>query len=248
MMMERVCDGVEDALLFRPRSETVWKSLQRKEVNRKARIFLWKGLHDALRIGRYWENIPECAHRAVCTICGEVESLEHILLTCGAVSVRTAWGLVRALATKRKVVLPRINLGVILAGACFSVEQITDSPPRGLDRLMRIAITETAYLIWTLRCERVIARDGTRESEHPPQEVTAKWYAAMLKRQTLDAAMTSRRYGKKALDRKMVIDTWHGETEGDDGGGEDKYALTDIQLARKGVLVGRLAPEYGDVP
>ena len=75
---------------------------------------------------------------------------------------------------------------------------------------MRIALSEAVYMIWTMRCERVIGRGGAIEEEHPYPEVVARWHEVMRKRQVLDLAMTRSKYGKKALDRKMVIDTWSG--------------------------------------
>jgi hypothetical protein len=43
-------------------------------------------------------------------------------------------------------------------------------PNNGKLRLMRILISESAYLIWTLRCERVI-----QDNPHTPQSIKMRW-------------------------------------------------------------------------
>ena len=240
MVVERVCDTIEETLHYRPRPRTLWKALKAKDVNRKARAFLWKGMHDALKIGKYWEHIPGYETRANCGICGETETLEHILLECEAKAVRTIWGLVRAVATKKGIKLPKLLFGLVLGAPTFSAKAIMEKVPPGADRLIRIAVTEAAYLIWVLRCERVIGQGGTKDVEHPEREVSAKWHAAMARRQMVDFATTSGKYGRKAAKRKVVRDTWRAP-------GDDDCQTTYDPKRKMGVLVGRLVPEYGDV-
>ncbi|KAI1781818.1 ribonuclease H-like protein [Ganoderma leucocontextum] len=243
LVLERVCEAVHSTLKFKPRPSIIWKSLRSKDINRKAREFLWKGLHDAHRVGKFWENIPTLEHRAICSLCGEEESLEHILTECSATCVRTVWGLVRALANKKGLTLPRLNFGTIMAGHVFKMTYIMDKPPKGADRLMRIAITESAYLIWKIRCERVIEREGDPQREHTVKEVSSRWHATMARRQALDFGQTNKRFGRKALERNRVECTWSQPQESDESVG-----LGEVRLAKMtGVLVGRLEPEYGDV-
>ncbi|KAJ7039976.1 hypothetical protein C8F04DRAFT_948886, partial [Mycena alexandri] len=45
--------------------------------------FLYKSMHRAHHIGKYWLHIPQNEERATCTYCpGVMESLDHILLKC----------------------------------------------------------------------------------------------------------------------------------------------------------------------
>ena len=126
LVMGRVQDTIEEVLKFRPRQSTLWKNLKNRDVSRKARAFLWKGMHDGLRVGRYWEHIPGYETRAMCTICLETESLEHVLHDCEAKSVRIIWGLVRALATRKGVTLPELCFGLTLAGPSFSMRALME--------------------------------------------------------------------------------------------------------------------------
>ena len=236
-IMERVCESIHQTLNFRPFARNVWKHLRLPEVNRKARDFLWKGLHGALKIGDFWEHIPGYEHRAICRLCDEVESLEHILLGCRAKPVKVIWGLVRALATKKGLNLPELCFGTVLAGHVFSANHIMDTPPKGADRLMRIALTESAFLIWKMRCTRVIEWDDAVRTDHTEEEVLTAWHAVMVKRQLLDKRMTSATLGRKALDKNKVGLTWCTTPR-------DKGVNVSVDT---GVLVGRLVPEYNGI-
>lgn len=40
-----------------PTDKVIWRSLKNKCLTWETRIFLWKALHNAYKVGRYWENI-----------------------------------------------------------------------------------------------------------------------------------------------------------------------------------------------
>ena len=75
-------------------------------------------------------------------------------------------------------------------------------------RLWRILITESAHLIWRLRCERVIGHDEDTNWEHTAKAVAAKWRRVMDSRLRQDVTATSPRFGRLAVDAKLVRDTW----------------------------------------
>ncbi|KAG2079380.1 hypothetical protein BD769DRAFT_1380581, partial [Suillus cothurnatus] len=52
---------------------------------------------------------------------------------------------------------------------------------KGTSRLLRILISESAYLIWTIRCKRVI-----HESTHNEDSVRRRWRNAIDRRLQLD--------------------------------------------------------------
>ncbi|KAI1786135.1 hypothetical protein LXA43DRAFT_869561, partial [Ganoderma leucocontextum] len=233
-VVNRVCETFKADLKVELTPDTLWVGLRKKEVGRRPREFLWKGLHDALRVGRYWDNIPTLSHRATCSHCGDTETLEHILVECPAQNVRTVWGLMRALAVRKGLRLPKMTFGLALAGHAFTAGGLMTKPPKGMERLMRIALTESAHLIWKLRCERAIGRGGGPGSDHTTREVEARWYAAMNKRLHLDTAQTNRCFGAKALDKARVEQTWAGVVERDGDTVEGHW------FAMTGVLVGKL--------
>ncbi|KAH9967101.1 hypothetical protein BJV74DRAFT_785242 [Russula compacta] len=53
--------------------------------------FLYKALHNAFVIGHKWSRIPNFEMRAQCSICGEIESMQHRLLECNAIKRHLIW-------------------------------------------------------------------------------------------------------------------------------------------------------------
>ncbi|KAI0712115.1 hypothetical protein C8Q76DRAFT_676446 [Earliella scabrosa] len=98
---------------------------------------------------------------------------------------------------------------------------------------MRICVLESVYLIWKIRCERVIERGGDNSTWHNRQEVRNRWYAALNKRLVMDRAMTSKKLGPKAMDRGTVLETWRGILT-------ENANRADDWLGMSGVLVGKL--------
>jgi ribonuclease HI len=56
-------------------------------------------------------------------------------------------------------------MGEVLGCCLASFEAESKTKPSGVNRLYRILISESVYLIWKIRCERVIGRDGEAHSE-----------------------------------------------------------------------------------
>jgi len=67
------------------------------------------------------------------------------------------------------------------------------------NRFYRILITESAHLIWKIRCNRVIQNEGELATAN---EVRNKWLAAINIRLELDRKMTNPKYEKKALKKE----------------------------------------------
>ena len=73
--VERVLEDVNESLKVELTRDALWLDLRDKEIGRRPRQFLWRGLHRALRIGEYWEKILTMGVRANCPTCGVTESL-----------------------------------------------------------------------------------------------------------------------------------------------------------------------------
>ncbi|KAG1848390.1 hypothetical protein C8R48DRAFT_556470, partial [Suillus tomentosus] len=193
--------------------DTIWRSCRNADISKNAQMFLYKSLNNAYRVGEFWETIPNYEHRALCTQCpGEVESIEHILTQCNNPVSRTIWQLAEATWPTKHGPWPRPHIGLILGCGAISIPNTEqnwnpndrkDAPiKKGASRLMRILISESAYLIWTIRCERVI-----RESTHNEDSIRRRWRNAIDKRLQLDRAHAC----KTRRDTKMVTkvkSTW----------------------------------------
>ncbi|KAH9913114.1 uncharacterized protein B0H18DRAFT_888860 [Fomitopsis serialis] len=103
----------------------------------------------------------------------------------------------------------------------------------GVTRLWRILGSESAYMVWKLRCERTIGHSDQDGWEHSARTVRNKWVHSINARLILDRAMTHKRFGRSALSQDVALKTWRGTLENE----ED---LTDDWIKTR-VLVG-IAP------
>jgi hypothetical protein len=72
----------------------------------------------------------------------------------------------------------------------------------GATRLMQIITSESAYLIWILRCERTI-----RDKRHSEREVEASWLRTINRRLSEDK-MTATKVLRKKYYINIVKNTW----------------------------------------
>ena len=170
--------------------ESIWKGIQNPSVSNKIQQFLYKAMHGAQKIGQFWENIPNYEQRSLCQSCQVTESMDHILTECSALPNRIIWSLAEDTWPHRNIPWPTISLGIILG--CGSLKPPRDDAQqgneasrgtnsRGATRLLRILISESAYLIWVLRCERTIGNQT-----HSETEIRKRWLKVINKRLTED--------------------------------------------------------------
>ncbi|KAF8310760.1 hypothetical protein DL93DRAFT_2140318 [Clavulina sp. PMI_390] len=225
-------------------TERLWRSiLQNKNFTNNIRIFLWKLMHNAHKVGKYWERIDSLRERAKCsgTKCkNATESMQHILFECPHNQCETVWNAAKHILKKKNIEwLENLNLNHIRA--CGAIE-ITDdgnedeSRRSGATRLAQIVMAESAFLIWKMRCKRVIDCDeDTPQTEITSREAYNKIFAEMDKRLTTDRLKL--RYGKLSAKTRrshenLVLNTWSGTLQ-------DEQNLPDDWTKERGVLVGR---------
>ncbi|KAH9910598.1 uncharacterized protein B0H18DRAFT_895015 [Fomitopsis serialis] len=215
-------------------SEELWTSLRHKDIRHQVSDFLWKTLHSALRVGHFWAHIPQYKDRASCTNCRCEESIEHILLECTAVGQQQVWTMVEALWLKTGLAWPGMSLGTLLTlGTKTWTNPGSKRRREGASRLWRILVSESAYLVWKLRCERVIGHDDSPDWQHHELTVQRRWHAAIDARLQLDIASTRHYLGGRTQKSDVVLRTWNKVLE-------DEIALPD-DWTRFGFLVG-IAP------
>jgi ribonuclease HI len=185
----------------------IWKAMTTKDFLPRTAQFLWKGLHNAHRIGKYWTHIPECEDRATCQECDVLEDLDHILLGCASPGQEIIWPAAESLWREKEEHWPVVSLGTILGCGLAEFRDEKGKTKQGTQRLYRILMSESAYLIWKLRNDRVISRDGTPATE---AEIMNKWKYNVNQRLQVDIALANRpRKGKRpALAPQLVIATW----------------------------------------
>ncbi|KAE9391841.1 hypothetical protein BT96DRAFT_831489, partial [Gymnopus androsaceus JB14] len=214
-----------------PMAEHLWKSIRDPELPRRIRDFLWKSMHDAHRVGRFWKHTPECEERMMCAHCNEIESLEHILLECDRPWRRLIWEMAKSLWPKTPDHGPwkEPNLGIILGTNLLEFKDAKGKPAPGVKRLYKILITESAHLIWKLHCEAVIDREN---EDIPDKETYNRLCQVLNQRLARDQSLTYKpRWKKSALTKKRVLQMWNPIIK-------DPQKLLSDWIGEAGVLVG----------
>lgn len=98
-------------------------------------------------------------------------------------------------------------LGTILGAPLAEFPRKEGKKLTGHARLYKILMVESAYLIWKLRCERVIQNGN---SPFTKSKIIKRWLRVINNRLSLDRELSKPVYGKKALDKKKVLRTWSG--------------------------------------
>ncbi|KAI0046744.1 ribonuclease H-like protein, partial [Auriscalpium vulgare] len=207
--------AVEASLDQREPIPAVWISCRHRDFPKTVQQFLFRALHKSYKLGSYWAAIPGYEDRARCAACSDpVESMEHILLHCPDSHQTLVWNLARALWPHGDDTWPKMNLGTTLACGLIAPKTRTGTPPPqpspGPTRLLRILVSESAHLIWVLRCEATIG-----ERVHTATEVTTRWRRRIQDRLTLDRILASR-IDRRPTTSNLVRSTWRGTLHNED--------------------------------
>ncbi|KZV92804.1 hypothetical protein EXIGLDRAFT_613889 [Exidia glandulosa HHB12029] len=212
--IRRVKAAVERQNGEAPTEDEIWRALKSRDIARNVRNFLWKGIHSGHKIGNYFTGMPApwCEY-AICPMCNTTEDLQHILFDCTSNEATNVWNLASDFMANRTDQWPPLDVGSVLGGPLLQFSN-DGGQQRGLTRVMRIVITESAFLIWKIRCERRIEHEDDADAAPSVEEITGRWYAMINSRVAHDRHLTNkRRYRRKALDENLVLDTWDGLLE-----------------------------------
>ncbi|KAI0341943.1 hypothetical protein BDW22DRAFT_1441667 [Trametopsis cervina] len=216
-----------------PRPCDIWTAIRSKTNSRKISSFLWRLIHQGFHCGSWWSHIPGFEHRALCTHCGVLDTLQHILTECRIPGQQEIWSWVRWIMNKKGVPIPALSMGLIMGVNLSCLRDVNLAPRPGTTRLFQIVVTESLHLIWRLRCERVIEFDSDRSRWPTPSRIRREWYTSLDKRLALDMALTSRAIQpSRGLSTTLALATWSGTLE-------READLPENWIYSTGVLVGR---------
>jgi ribonuclease HI len=191
----------------------IWRGMKAGTIRPNVREFLYKVAHDTQLLGDRWadSSTPE---RASCTACGDGnESMEHILFECDNTTRRTLWHLAKETWVDSHHTWPNIELGKLIAcgtlrfkvepGAATKKEQRKrDRIATGASHRLQILLSETAHLIWAIRCERVI-----QGRVHTKRSVEGRWWSQINARLRTDR-IVALKIKKKPKDLLRMASTW----------------------------------------
>ncbi|KAJ6505422.1 hypothetical protein C8R45DRAFT_817358 [Mycena sanguinolenta] len=194
----------------------IWESLRNKDLQPHAAQFLWRAMHNAHRVGNYWTHIPECRGRATCQSCGITKDLEHILVKCDSPGQRLIWeAAARLWREKSDTPWPEVSLAAILGCGLLGFDDEDAKKRRSTQRLYRILMSESAYLVWLIRNDRVITRAGEPLLE---TVILNRWIFTLNQRLQQDITLANRKAGGKSprLVPSLVKETWAGLLDDED--------------------------------
>ena len=208
--------AIRNFTLSHETESSIWKGMRKKSIRPRVQQFLYKTMHGTYKIGNFWSNIPGYQHWGQCNDCQTTEDMNHILVTCTTEPVNIIWTLARDTWPHAPELWPDISLGLILGCGNLSFPE-EDEPSddedddsqqkrydrKGQERLLQILISESAHLIWVLRCDRVI-----NDNPHTPEEIKSRWLKAINSRLTDDKIIATKTQRGKVT-RKLVESTWH---------------------------------------
>jgi len=138
--------------------------------------------------------------------------MSHIMIQCKEKNTQLIWDLAKNFWPHRNIPWPEINLGTILGCGCINMRPIRPTrnnqrrnkriTHRGPTRLFQILLSESAYLIWVLRCERVIQEKTLTE-----REISARWHRAINGRLTTDE-VTATKIARNRKFTELIKGTW----------------------------------------
>ena len=196
-------------------------------------------MHSTQKIGNFWSNINNYEACQTCNMCEELETMEHILIHCNTTPPRIIWDLAMNLWPHSPQLWPNISLGIILGCGSINFPESAaqamhqrvgneTTAPKGATRLMQILLSESAHLIWVLRCERVI-----QECSHTTSEIKNRWTCAINTRLT-DDKLTTTKIKRDAKSTQTVKHTWEHVLR-------NQMDLPTDWISSREVLVGRRA-------
>lgn len=199
-------------------------------IDHSTTYLLWMTMHDVYRIGSKWLNFgPQYHERGYCKYCNDnLEDMEHIMTLCETPGQKEVWDLTRKILEKRGIPWQPPSMANILSCSVPVFKSGNGIRDSGKEQFYQIIMSMSIQIIWNVRCERVIQNDDT---PFLLTQICNRWLAKVHKCLELDCLMTRDCFGKKALQKELVLETWSGVIK-------DEHYLPRDWTETDGVLVG----------
>src|SRR5260370_35711885 len=170
----------------------------------------------------------------MCTKCDSPETMQHILFNCDTNQSNLIWSIAKEVCTCKNIPwLISLDITTIMALPLLKVHSPEGNIQNGATHLFLIVMSECAFLIWKLRCKRIL--DVTPEEPEKirlPQEAHNQMLATINNRLDQDKILTSRkrqRYRTKGLPEHLMLSTWAGTLS-------NKSSIPENWICASGVL------------
>jgi ribonuclease HI len=196
-----------------PSELEIWTTMNKDPIPMKFRDFIWKLTHNRHKVGPWFTHIPGWEEKATCE-CGELETMNHILFICQLNKQESMWDAAERFWYKTGTidwVKPSIDLIKALGAIKLTNRMTMISAPKWANDKYIELISETAWIIWTTRNDRIFNRSILSN-----QQAKEKWdYMIINKLKTDWRGIVRNRDWEKRLNQKTeFMDKWatHDET------------------------------------
>ncbi|KAH9476710.1 hypothetical protein JR316_0010624 [Psilocybe cubensis] len=110
--------------------------IRNKVFPHRIRALLCKTMHDAYKVGQYWDQISTLGGRGLCAKCEIPKTMAHILFKCQASAQQHAWDIPSELWALRIMPWPQPTLGLVLDANLVTVKDTKGRHLQGASRLL----------------------------------------------------------------------------------------------------------------
>jgi recombinational DNA repair protein RecR len=148
----KVKNTVERETKLRPTTEMIWKTIMNIKPLRIA-DFIWKIAHGRIKCGKYFSKINGWEDKQYCKCNGDIESLEHIILTCKANSAPKIWEKIKDLwkqMTETEMKIPSIETLIGIGTYKIKIRGKEDKNKTNLFKLLMMVTS------WSIETEEIL--------------------------------------------------------------------------------------------
>jgi len=236
IMLDKTRYAVEEMTGEIPSDNQIWMSIKNPNIPRNIKGFIWRCLHDAHKVGHFWTRMQkaELCTRGECQHCGKIEDMEHILTDCQVSAHELIWTLAERTWATTGQIWKKPTMGNIMGCSMNTFKNDEGRPNTTLNRLYTILLTEAVHLIWKIRCEWRIGKEGNPLSYPRPEVIEARWHSALYHRLQYDRWSTSNRHGRRATKPRVIVNMWKYILHPDDVWTIEKQMFTGV-LVKRGI-------------
>ena len=170
-------DEIERLSGYRPSTKQLWKGMRNEDIRSKVNDLLWTMMHERIRCGKYFQNIPGWEEKQYCQ-CGEVETIDHILLECQMGRNQEVWKIAKETWVKTSPKgTPWLEPNGSLIRGLGSMkypkedgeeerEEMKEKKKQRINtQRYRIIVSEAVWTIWNMRNKRIFQDIGPNETK-----------------------------------------------------------------------------------
>ncbi|KIY73377.1 hypothetical protein CYLTODRAFT_342328 [Cylindrobasidium torrendii FP15055 ss-10] len=194
----------------KPSTTQVWKSTRDRDTSKRTQQFRWRTIHNAHACGPFFARMSSNMARGDCVLCGKIETIDHVLFECVAPEREALWEAAERLWSITGDRWPNMNLGLVMGCGLFRPRgRGNREEKKGRNRLLKKIVSETAFLIWKLRCERRIEHAHIPDFSFSKATAVKRLIDALDQESRTESFRTNeRRFKRRALNIGEVLYTW----------------------------------------